>query len=205
MKTIDELFIEAADAAAFARGYVAQVGSLLQLLDAVAVGRVADILLRARAARSTVFLAGNGGSAATASHWAVDLVHGTSLPGSPGLRAVSLTDNVPTLTALANDRSYEDVFVAQLEQMMQPGDVLVVISASGNSPNVVRAAEYAKAQDATTVGVLGFDGGRLKDLCDVAIVVTTPRGQYGPVEDMHVVITHILTMWMKRRIASTPR
>ena len=203
MKTVDELFVEAADAAGFARGYASEVASLLHLLDAAAVGRVADILMRARSARSTVFLAGNGGSAATASHWAVDLVHGTSSSGSLGLRAVSLTDNVPTLTALANDRSYEDVFAAQLEQMMQPGDVLVVISASGNSPNVVRAVEYAKTHGATTAGLLGFDGGRLKDLCDVSVVVTTPHGQYGPVEDMHIVITHILTMWMKCGATST--
>jgi len=205
MNTIDQLLAGGGDAAAFARGYVRYVADLLQRLDTAAIRRVADLLLEARNAGRTVYVAGNGGSAATASHWAIDLMHGTFAPGGAPLRAISLVDSPPGLTAVANDRSYADVFTAQLEKVLRPDDVLVVISASGNSPNVVSAVEYAGAHGATTVGVLGFDGGRLKTLCHYTVMVPTPKGEYGPVEDVHLVLNHILTMWLKSRFATAAR
>ena len=199
MNTLDHLISEAADSSAYASGYARRVAALLQHLDCAAIGRFADVLRDARAGGHTVFLAGNGGSAATASHWAIDLTQGTHADGAPPMRAISLVDNVPALTAIANDRSYQDVFVAQLEKLMRPRDVLVVISASGSSPNVVSAVEYANAHGGISVGILGFDGGRLKQLCHHALVVPTPRGEYGPVEDIHLVINHIVTTWLKAR------
>lgn len=206
MNTIDGMLAAtAADAASFARAYAGHVSGLLRQLDASALARFADVLLEVRDAGRTVFVAGNGGSAATASHWAVDLMHGTFAPGALPLRTISLVDNVPGLTAIANDRSYGEVFTAQLEKLLQPGDVLVVISASGSSPNVVGAVEYANAHGATTLGVLGFDGGRLKERCHHAVVVATAKGEYGPVEDVHLVVNHILTMWLKSRFAAAAR
>ena len=202
MNELERLITGAGDATSYARGYAAHVASLLEHLDVLAVGRLADLLVKARAAGRTVFLAGNGGSAATASHWAIDLMHGTAAAGSPPLRAISLADNMAAVTAIANDRDFAGVFSEQLEKLLQPQDVLVVISASGNSPNVIRAVEYANAHGATTVGVLGFDGGRLKGLCHMALVVPTAHGEYGPVEDVHLVLNHILTTWLKARCAS---
>ena len=202
MNKIEELLAGSSDAAAYARGYTSHLIALLERLDVSVVARLADVLVDARVAGRTVFVAGNGGSATTASHWAVDLAHGTHVAGAPPLRAVSLSDNIGSITALANDRDYESVFSGQLEKLLRPQDVLVVISASGNSPNVIRAVEYANAHGATTVGVLGFDGGRLKDLCQLALVVPTGHGEYGPVEDVHLVLNHILTTWLKARSAS---
>ena len=205
MNTLDGLTGGAGDAASFARAYAGRVAALLTQLDVTAVARFVDILLEARAAGRTVFVAGNGGSAATASHCAVDFMHGTSAVGAAPLRTISLVDNVPGLTAIANDRSYDEVFTAQLEKLLQPNDVLVVISASGNSPNVISAVEYANSHGATTVGILGFDGGQLNGLCQHAVMVRTAPGEYGPVEDVHLVVNHIVTMWLKSRRAVPAR
>lgn len=202
VNNVDAMLAAAAGAADFARRYVAYVGRLAAELDVAALEAFVDVLERARRDGRTVFLVGNGGSAATASHWANDLMLGTREGTAPALRAVSLADNVPVLTAIANDREYADVFVGQLDALFQRGDVVVAISASGNSPNVVRAVEYANAHGGTTVGVLGFDGGRLKARCGIAIVVATPAGEYGPVEDIHMVIDHLVTAWLKHRFRS---
>jgi D-sedoheptulose 7-phosphate isomerase len=204
MTNLDRMLAEATGAGEYARRYVQYLGSLLAGLDFTAVERFVQVLERARDAGRTVFFAGNGGSAATASHWANDLLLGTRDPAARPFRAVSLADNAAVLTCLANDREYADVFVGQLEGLLESGDVLVVISASGNSPNVVRAAEFARSHGATTIGLVGFDGGQLRTLCDVVIQVTTPKGEYGPVEDAHLVLDHIVTGWlaMRRRAGS---
>jgi D-sedoheptulose 7-phosphate isomerase len=199
MNRIEQLLAGAGDATTYARGYAARIIALLEQLDVSAVGRLANLLLEARAAGRTVFVAGNGGSAATASHWALDLMHGTHVTGSPPLRAISLVDSIAGITALANDRDFGHVFEAQLEKLLQPEDVLVVISASGNSSNVIRAVRYANAHGGKTVGVLGFDGGHLKEICQLAVVVPTAPGEYGPVEDIHLFLNHALTTWLKAR------
>lgn len=159
MNNVERMIAEAEGVADFARRYVKYLGALLAELDVEAVAKFAKILEEARENGRTVFLVGNGGSAATASHWANDLLLGTRSPGVRPLRAVSLTDNVPVLTAIGNDREYADIFVGQLEGLFQEGDILVAVSASGNSPNVVRAVEFANKHGGTTVGLLGFDGG----------------------------------------------
>ncbi|HJN46895.1 MAG: SIS domain-containing protein [Vicinamibacterales bacterium] len=205
MNHVDRLVREARDAAAYGRAYADHLGTLLARLDVEAIGRLADLLVDVRAAGRMVYLAGNGGSAACASHWATDLLNGTFVPGTPPLRAMSLVDNVALLTAIANDQSYARVLTGQLEKLLAPRDVLIIISASGNSPNVVDAAKYAKTRGASTVGVLGFDGGHLKELCDLVIMVPTPPGEYGPVEDVHLVISHILTTWLKARFEAEGR
>ena len=202
MNNIDAMLGAATGAADFARRYVAYLTALAAELDFAALEELAKVLEAARATGRTVYLIGNGGSAATASHWANDLMLGTRDGKGRALRAVSLTDNVPVLTAVANDRAYADAFLSQLEALFEPGDVLVAISASGNSPNIVRAVEYANDRGGTTVGILGFDGGRLKPLCRLPIVIATPAGEYGPVEDLHMVIDHLVTAWLKHRFRS---
>jgi D-sedoheptulose 7-phosphate isomerase len=206
MNNLDRMLAEANGAGEYGRRYVKYLGDLLASLDFSAVERFVQALELARDADRTIFLAGNGGSAATASHWANDLLLGARDPAARPFRAVSLADNPTMLTCLANDREYADIFAGQLEVLLEPGDLLVVISASGNSPNVVRAVEYARSRGATTVGLVGFDGGQLRSLCDVVVQVTTPKGEYGPVEDAHLVLDHIVTSWlaMHRRTRSRP-
>jgi len=199
MHNVDAMLGAAVGAADFARRYVAYVGRLAAELDFAGLEQFAGVLEGARRDGRTVYIVGNGGSAATASHWANDLMLGTRDASGPTLRAVSLADNVAVLTAIANDRDYADVFVDQLEALFRRDDVLVAISASGNSPNVVRAVEHANDRGGTTVGILGFDGGRLKALCRLPIVIATPAGEYGPVEDIHMMIDHLVTAWLKDR------
>ena len=200
MSSLERLFAESTSAADYAARYVAYLGNVLTRLDFEAVGRLTAVLDRARRDGRTVFFLGNGGSAATASHWANDLALGTRVEGATPFRAVSLTDNVAALTAIANDVAYAEVFVRQLEGLLRAGDVVVAISASGNSPNVVRAIEYARAHGAVTVGLTGFDGGRLKALCDETVHVATPTGEYGPVEDTHLVLDHLVTGYLRARL-----
>jgi D-sedoheptulose 7-phosphate isomerase len=173
--------------------YLESFGRLVAGVDCEAVVRVVDLLRSARDAGQAVYVAGNGGSAATASHFVNDLGKATRQSGGAPFRALCLSDNISWLTALANDEGYERAFAGQLENFASPGDVLVVISASGNSPNVVAAVELARERGVRSVGLLGFDGGRLKDLVDEAVWVETESGQYGPVETMHTLICDLVT------------
>jgi D-sedoheptulose 7-phosphate isomerase len=151
--------IAESDAHHTVRTYVQELVRILCALDLDAVLRVHHRLETARAVGRTVYLAGNGGSAATASHWENDLEKATRRADAKPMRARSLSDHVPWLTALANDEGYTRVFAGQLEALVEPGDVLIVLSASGNSPNLVSAVQTARAHGASTVGFLGFDGG----------------------------------------------
>ena len=183
----------------FAQRYLRHVGQVLARIDCGTVANLFRALQELRAQGGTLFIIGNGGSAATSAHMANDLVIGTRKTHKelPALRAISLADNHSLLTAVANDAGFENVFIAQLEVLFEPGDALVAISASGNSPNVVRAAEWVRGQGGTVLGLLGFDGGRLRGFCDVAVLVPTMVGEYGPVEDAHMVLTHLVTEWLK--------
>jgi D-sedoheptulose 7-phosphate isomerase len=186
-----------ADAAAPAaersvHAYLAAFGALLRAVDIRGVCRVVDVLRGARDRGSTVYVAGNGGSAATATHFVADLAKGTKPSGRPAFKVVSLVDNTSWLTALANDEGYERVFSGQLENFASPGDVLVVISASGRSPNLVEAVRYAGERDVTTIGILGFDGGALLPLVDEALWTESPAGLYGPVETAHVLLCDLI-------------
>jgi D-sedoheptulose 7-phosphate isomerase len=168
-------------------------GAVLQRVDLDAAERVVQRLRAARDRGATIFLAGNGGSAATASHWVNDLGKATKVSGRAPLRVMSLNDNMSWLTALANDEGYERVFAGQLENFARPGDVLVVISASGNSANLVHAVELARARGLVSIGFLGFDGGVLKDRVDECLWLPTEKGAYGLVEGSHAMLCHILT------------
>ena len=175
-----------------ASDYVSKVVSYMSQIDLSAVTRVFAILKQARDNGATVFVAGNGGSAATASHWANDLGKATKRSGQAFIRVICLNDNIAWLTALANDEGYERVFSGQLENFGSPDDVLVVISASGNSLNLLRAVELAKERMMTTVAFLGFDGGALKDMVHEKVWIPTGTGEYEAVEDCHMSLCHTL-------------
>lgn len=171
--------------------YRGLLSGLLADLDSTVVLAAAKVLRSARERGAMVYIAGNGGSATTASHMVTDLMFGRGLP-EPGLRAIGLADNQAVITATANDVSYDEVFARQLRRLARPGDVLILISASGNSPNVVRAAEAAREIEVTVIGLTGFDGGRLAGLSDVSVHVPSPPDAYGPVEDVHLIVNHML-------------
>ena len=173
--------------------YIETLERMLRRTDFDAVERVATLLREARNAEQNIFVAGNGGSSATASHWVNDLGKATKDARRPHIRAFSLSDNVSWLTALANDEGYEHAFSGQLENFAREGDVLVCISASGNSPNLLRAVDVARENGVVTVALLGFDGGRLKDRVDEYLWLPTAIGAYGLVECAHSVLCDILT------------
>ncbi len=164
-----------------------------------AVERIAPVFLRARAEDRTIFFFGNGGSASTASHFVTDIakVAGGTSPRGPGkrFRCVSLNDNVPGLTAWANDIGYADVFSGPLKALAEKGDVAVAISGSGNSTNVLEGVRVARAMGLSTVGLTGMGGGKLKDLVDVALVV--PSNSMQHTEDTHVIVLHLLTAFLR--------
>ncbi len=191
----------------YIEGYLAGISRMAATIDRAAIDRAIEVLYAAWQRGSTVFTCGNGGSAGTAQHLAADLFKCTIVPGQPRLRAVSLVDNLPLLSALTNDEGWEAVYVRQLETLFRPGDVLVAISVHGGtgrdraglwSQNLLRAVEYARTQGGTALGLSGFDGGALHELCDVCIVVpdrTTPG-----VESFHVVLHHLLTFCLAEKI-----
>ncbi len=182
----------------FARGYVDHLVDILHRLDCDAVARVIDLFLDTRRDGNTIFFLGNGGSAATSCHFANDLGFGSSPEGHTPFRALSLTANSAFLTCLANDIGYENVFAWQLRNLMRPGDPVVGISASGNSPNVVKALEYARDHGGIPVAIVGFDGGAMKGIAKYVIHVETEKGEYGPVEDVHMVLDHLISNFLSR-------
>ncbi len=176
-----------------ANDYLASLTAELDRLDVDALLRIVTRLRAARDAGAMVFTAGNGGSAATASHWVNDLAKATRRPGRRSFRVIGLADNISWFSALANDEGYERVFAGQLENLARPGDVLIVISASGNSPNLIRAVDHAREARMTSIALLGFDGGQLLKRVDEAFWVPTPYGAYGLVESIHSVACDIVT------------
>jgi D-sedoheptulose 7-phosphate isomerase len=180
----------------YADGYVRYLKSVLDGLDLKAVAGFAERLEAVRAAERTIFFVGNGGSAATCSHFANDLVKACRRDGQDGFRAISLTDNVALITAIANDDGYENVFTGQMRDLFRKGDLLVAISASGNSPNVIAAAKLAHELGGEVVGITGFDGGELRRLADCVVHVASEKGEYGPVEDVHMILDHLVTSYL---------
>jgi len=185
-----------------AEQYFKELQRVMVSLPKDGIDRIADALLGAYDAGRTVFLCGNGGSAALASHLACDLGKGTAnCNGGKRFRVLALTDNLPTLTAWANDSSYDDVFSEQLKNFVQPHDVMFAISGSGNSKNVLNALQVAREAGAATVGISGFEGGAMKSLCDLCVIV--PCNDMQIIEDLHLSIAHsifrIVQIRMSRR------
>ena len=208
MNKIDDLTHKHAnDPASYASAYLDYLASCFKSIDAAAVEAFIRLLLAARESGNTVFFIGNGGSAATASHFANDISIGTRTGDKKPFRAVSLTDNVAVMTALANDEGYDRMFVDQLRVHMRAGDSLVAISASGNSQNLIEAVDYATSRGATVIGLTGFDGGKLREKSDISLHVPTAKGEYGPVEDVHMIFDHLIGSYLiaevKRQTAAT--
>ena len=199
MNKLDQIYQENVEPAAFARGYLDHLADILSRIDTGQIAAFVDLLLDARNRDARIFFIGNGGSAATASHFANDLAIGTRPRGKP-FRAVSLTDNVPVISAIANDDGYDQVFVQQLETALTPGDIVVAISASGNSPNVVKAVEWATARGSSTVALTSFDGGRLAEIASFNVHIPAQSGEYGPAEDGHLIIDHLVGAYLTRRV-----
>ena len=177
----------------FTRAYCQNLQTLLAALSTDELQKIIDIFLQARSECRTIYFMGNGGSAATASHFCEDLAEVGRKTGKKLFNTSSLAANTPYITALGNDYGFEYIFSRQIEGCLRSGDVLVAISASGNSPNLINAIKLGNERGARTIGLLGFDGGILASLCAERIIIRTEKGAYGPVEDVHLVIDHLLT------------
>lgn len=175
--------------------YITDLGALLNNIPVENIDRVVSILEKTRESKGQVFIFGNGGSAATASHFACDLSKGTISAGKQRIKAFALTDNVHLLTAWANDTAYDMVFAEQMNNYLEPGDVVIAISGSGNSPNVLNGINVAREKGAITVGFIGFKGGKLKDLVDVHVIA--PVDNMERAEDMHLLFEHIITACLR--------
>ena len=179
--------------------YISKMQRILGKSSIEDIQKCIDLVMLTYNQNGQIFVMGNGGSASTASHIANDLGKGTAHLGHRP-RVISLTDNVSTMTAWSNDACYEDVFVEQLKGFVNPGDLVIGISASGNSENVLRAIHHANAIGCKTIGWTGFGGGQLAKLTDISVVVDSD--EYGPVEDVHLILNHILCQSIHERIVS---
>lgn len=186
----------------FSKKYFNYLSDIQKNIDSNELDKFAEEFLRARENGNTIFVAGNGGSAATATTMANDIGFdiikktGTDQP----FKVFALTDNTSVITAISNDVGYENIFINQLKIHYKEGDILIVISASGNSKNVLISAEWVKSQGGKVLGMLGFDGGELRKVCDLSILVPSLPGEYGPVEDMHLMINHLLAHWFQNKL-----
>ena len=178
------------DPTTFATQYLADLGRLIAQLEPQKIAQAAQWLSDAADRDQTIYACGNGGSASIASQMVVDMVKGASTGRTPRFKMIGLTDSVATITAYGNDMSYESVFVEPLRNFARPGDVLIAISGSGNSPNILRAVEFANNADVRTIGLTTARGGKLKDLVQLPLVV--PSTHMGRLEDNFFIMTHIL-------------
>jgi D-sedoheptulose 7-phosphate isomerase len=183
--------------------YFEELSATIRNLPIPAIDSLIKVFLEAYDRGRTVFLFGNGGSASLASHMTCDLGKGTAPSAGRRLRAVALTDNVALITAWANDVRYENVFAEQLENLLQPGDVACAISGSGNSPNVLAALRFARQAGAATTGITGFQGGKMKALCDLCVVVPSENMQI--IEDLHLSIAHSVFHVLRHEIEERNR
>jgi len=200
MNDVSEIYNGCKSVKDYSKKYLNFISNLCSTINIGEIDKVIDIFLQARKNEKTIFLIGNGGSAATCSHFSEDLSLGTYSEGLKPFKTISLTDNTPYITAIGNDIGYENAFFGQLRCLLNKGDVVVGISGSGNSPNLIKALEYANSKGATTIGILGFDGGKMKDLCKHNLIIKTKKGMYGPVEDMHLIIVHIICTYLMYKI-----
>ena len=182
----------------FSDEYLEYLTTLIARLDRSAISQFADLLLQSRENKTTTFFLGNGGSASTATHFVNDVSLGSRQFKKP-FRAISLCDNQAVITAIANDDGYENIFLQQLQTLATAGDTIVCISASGNSKNLIKAIGYAKENNIYVVGLTAFDGGYLKDNCDLNIHVPTKIGEYGPAEDLHMVICGLVGSYFRAK------
>lgn len=179
----------------FIQDYLSTLQLTMDQLPRQSIADAIDKLQQARSKGSQVFILGNGGSASTASHFACDLAKNTRQEGLPHFRVIGLTDNMAMFSALANDEGYENVFSEQLTSLVRPGDIVIAISASGNSQNVINAVKAAQEYEATVIGFTGFDGGRLGQLANINVHVNSNIIEH--VEDIHLMLEHLIVKTIK--------
>jgi D-sedoheptulose 7-phosphate isomerase len=183
--------------AEYYKQYSSEFVSVIQTLDFAMVDRIMEQLEAARVEGRKVFVIGNGGSASSASHWTCDFGKGVNVGDNKRFHMVSIVDHLPWVTALGNDISYDDIFVEPLKNLMEAGDLLIGLSVSGNSENIVRAFQYAKENGAKTISLIGNGAGKLSQLSDMTLVI--PSGDYGIVEDVHMFVNHVISQFLKRK------
>tara|TARA_Y100001935_G_scaffold255654_1_gene270558 strand:- start:17373 stop:17984 length:612 start_codon:yes stop_codon:yes gene_type:complete len=202
MNNLEKAYRQVNSIGQFSREYFLYLSKVLEKIDEVEINKLGDLFELARENGNTIFVAGNGGSSTTATTMANDI--GFDIIKKTGVdkafRLLSLVDNNSVVTAIANDVGYENIFINQLKIHYREGDSIILISASGNSPNILKAAEWVKDRGGAIIGFLGFSGGKLIDLCDVKIHVQSEPGEYGPVEDAHLIINHILAHWFQNKL-----
>jgi D-sedoheptulose 7-phosphate isomerase len=184
--------------AAIQQDYLAGLRSCIDEIETQDVNAVAEAIYRTYLTSRQLFIFGNGGSAATAAHMVCDLRKGAAVQGRRRIKAFNLSDNIPMLTAVGNDIDYESIFVEQLIDNIEKGDIALGISASGNSPNVLAAIRYAREKEATTIGFTGFGGGKLRQMTDISINLSCR--DYGQVEDMHLSLEHMITCMVREMV-----
>jgi D-sedoheptulose 7-phosphate isomerase len=199
MNKIDQIFKKSLNLNDFSKAYFDYLGLVLSKISLDEIKSFVELILDARDRGSTIFFIGNGGSAATASHFANDIAIGTREYEKP-FRVISLCDNQAVITAIANDDGYEKIFSQQLKVLLKKQDVVVAISASGNSPNLIDAIVTAKKMSAITVGISAFDGGKMKEIVDFSVHVPTEKGEYGPAEDAHMILDHLIGNYLMRLV-----
>lgn len=173
----------------FSKKYISNLKTILDEIDPDVVAKIVKLIDKTK---GRIYIIGNGGSAATASHMVNDLGAGLKRRGIKSFDVESLSENTSVCTALANDIGYENIFYMQLKDKIKKDDLLIAISCSGNSPNIVKAVRYARKQKTKIIGITGFDGGKLKKKSDVNFHVQTNAGQYGIVEDVHMILNHMI-------------
>ena len=199
MNKLDQIYSESLSINDYSKSYIDYLSTVLNNISLKDIEKFVEVLLEARERESSIFFIGNGGSAATASHFANDIAIGTRTYEKP-FRAISLCDNQAVITAIANDDGYEKIFSQQLQVLLKKQDVVVAISASGNSPNLLDAIDTAKKMNTITVGISAFDGGKMKEMVDVSLHVPTEKGEYGPAEDAHMVLDHLVSNYLMRLV-----
>lgn len=178
--------------------YKKRITDLLEEIEIDDLEQVVTAFINTFKNGKTVYVAGNGGSAATASHMQADFRFFVRYFSKFRPRITAITDNAPLMTAVGNDTDFNDIFVEQLRGIIGEGDTLLLISASGNSPNLVRAAEFANREGANTIAFIGFKGGKLKDVCKYKIYTPNQEKDYGPIEDIHMILNHIIVNFLAK-------
>ena len=199
MNRIDKIYKNSVSIQKYCQSYFKYLNEILISISLSEIEQFIVTLLKARDQGAKIYFIGNGGSAATASHFANDIAIGTREYDKP-FKAISLCDNNAILTAISNDDGFDSVFSQQLQVLLNKGDVVVAVSASGNSVNLLKAFDVAKQKGAITVGLSAFDGGKLKIEADISVHVPTGKSEYGPAEDAHMVLDHLVSNYLMRFI-----
>ena len=196
MNTLEGIYRDSKSPVEYVTAYADRMAGLVKSLDSSATATLIEAVETACVNDKTVFLIANGGSAAVGGHWVNDLSANTVVEGQPGYRVISLTDNAFSITALANDAAFEKIFEIQLKANMREGDVVIAMSVSGNSPNLIHGVEYANSHGGITFCCTGMDGGKLKEIGRFSIHSPTTKDEYGPAEDMFSLIMHVVTTYL---------